>query len=542
MMTSFLIIPSLVSPSNMNFGEELFVSRPGFFFVSHVDATRRDATRRRRIRDARTERFHLSPRLASPRLASPETRARGIIVRGIFCVDSFIHLVLNAELSIDRSIGDARTNERGARAMGSSSSASDASVSSLAIRAVSGDIVSRYGAAEATLGSMTRAWARGGSSDGTTTTKTTKGTVEETKTSARETLKTISNTMFASEVTQGVREVAAAERAAKSKKTKTQTKTKTTTAVATTQVLPSAKKTMKKETKKVVEVKDVAVNAKKTKAMTPTKEEAPARGVEAKVETKAEAKTKTSKARGAAASTAVPGDANPAIEIVKFVLPAICGWLARQRSVSALKKKLEDMTMKKVANATEANKLRREIVDLRDELKRASSAFEDAQESAETMMARKTAGKEIKMKQMALDHAEQLRKERAECFEEVRAAKALEVGARWREEACRKMKNRAIEEAAALEKKVAELEKKLKDMQEDKRKETQEKIKGTVLNAVKSFQSFGRRSSANKEPVVEETPAAAAPKEEETAPVENAPPVVVSPNKSKNKKKSRTKN
>ena len=429
--------------------------------------------------------------------------------------------------------------------MGSSSNASDASVSSLAIRAVSGEIVSRYGAAEATLGSMTRAWARGGSSDGTPTTKTTKGTTEETKTSAKETLKTISNTMFTSEVTQGVREMAAAERAARAKKTKTETKT--TTAVATAQVLPSAKKTMKKETKMVVEVKNVApvaVNAKKTKAMTPTKEEAPARGVEAKVEAKAKAKTKTKtrKARGAAASTAATGDANPAIEIVKFVLPAICGWIARQRSVSALKKKLEDMTMKKVANATEANKLRREIVDLRDELKRASSAFEDVQESAEAMMTRKTAGKEIKMKQMALDHAEQLRKERAECFEEVRAAKALEVGARWREEACRKMKNRAIEEAAALEKKVAELEKKLKDMQEDKRKETQEKIKGTVLNAVKSFQSFGRRSSANKEPVVEDAPAAAAPKEEENAPVENAPPVVVSPNKSEKKKNSKTKN
>jgi len=115
MMTSFLIIPSLVSPSNMNFGEELFVSRPGFFFVSHVDATRRDATRRRRIRDARTERFHLSPRLASPRLASPETRARGIIVRGIFCVDSFIHLVLNAELSNDRLETRERTNEGRAR-------------------------------------------------------------------------------------------------------------------------------------------------------------------------------------------------------------------------------------------------------------------------------------------------------------------------------------------------------------------------------------------------------------------------------------------
>ena len=427
--------------------------------------------------------------------------------------------------------------------MGSSSNASDASVSSLAIRAVSGEIVSRYGAAEATLGSMTRAWARGGSSDGTPTTKTTKDTTEERKTSAKETLKTISNTMFTSEVTQGVREMAAAERAARAKKTKTETKT--TTAFATTQVLLSAKKTMKKETKMVVEVKNVApvaVNAKKTKAMTPTKEEAPARGVEAKVEAKAKTKTKTRKARGAAASTAATGDANPAIEIVKFVLPAICGWIARQRSVSALKKKLEDMTMKKVANATEANKLRREIVDLRDELKRASSAFEDVQESAEAMMTRKTAGKEIKMKQMALDHAEQLRKERAECFEEVRAAKALEVGARWREEACRKMKNRAIEEAAALEKKVAELEKKLKEMQEDKRKETQEKIKGTVLNAVKSFQSFGRRSSANKEPVVEDAPAAAAPKEEENAPVENAPPVVVSPNKSEKKKNSKTKN
>ena len=95
--------------------------------------------------------------------------------------------------------------------MGSSSNASDASVSSLAIRAVSGEIVSRYGAAEATLGSMTRAWARGGSSDGTPTTKTTKDTTEETKTSAKETLKTISNTMFTSEVTQGVREMAAAE-------------------------------------------------------------------------------------------------------------------------------------------------------------------------------------------------------------------------------------------------------------------------------------------------------------------------------------------
>ena len=108
------------------------------------------------------------------------------------------------------------------------------------------------------------------------------------------------------------------------------------------------------------------------------------------------------------------------------------------------------------------------------------------------------------MKQMAVDHAEQLRKERAECLEEVRAAKALEIGARWREEACRRMKNRAVEEAAALEKKVAELEKKLKDAQDDKRKDLQDKVKGTVLNAVRSFQSFGRRSGANKAPVIED--------------------------------------
>ena len=85
-----------------------FSTRLFFCVTRRRDATRRDA--RRRIRDARTERFHLSPRLASP-----ETRARGIIVRGIFCVDSFIHLVLNAELSNDRLETRERTNEGRAR-------------------------------------------------------------------------------------------------------------------------------------------------------------------------------------------------------------------------------------------------------------------------------------------------------------------------------------------------------------------------------------------------------------------------------------------
>ena len=376
----------------------------------------------------------------------------------------------------------------------------------MAIRAVGGDIASRYGAAQATLGSMTREWARGGgtSDDAETTKRTTTTTTKRkaTTTSSRETLKTISNTMFTSEVARGAREVAAAERAAKANavdaKTTTTKKARETKVAKTATgkggkgsapVAVSEKKTNKGGATKKTDVKEA-----KVKQQEKTKKDAP------RAPSTPKTKAKVNAPRVSVASS----ETNPAIEIAKFVLPAICGWIARQRSVSALKQKLEEMTLKKVASANEANKLRRDMVELRDELKRAEFAADDAQQSSEAMMARKTAGKEVKMKQMAVDHAEQLRKERAECLEEVRAAKALEIGARWREEACRRMKNRAVEEAAALEKKVAELEKKLKDAQDDKRKDLQDKVKGTVLNAVRSFQSFGRRSGANKAPVIED--------------------------------------
>ena len=84
-----------------------FSTRLFFCVTRRRDATRRDATQ------AHTRRAHRTfPSIASPRLTRD---ARGIIVRGIFCVDSFIHLVLNAELSIDRLETRERTNEGRAR-------------------------------------------------------------------------------------------------------------------------------------------------------------------------------------------------------------------------------------------------------------------------------------------------------------------------------------------------------------------------------------------------------------------------------------------
>ena len=238
------------------------------------------------------------------------------------------------------------------------------------------------------------------------------------------------------------------------------------------------------------------------------------------------------------------GALNFVVEIGKFVLPAVCAWLSRQKkldeqveTITSLGQQLEEVTLKKVANATEAHKLRREIVELRDALKLADSAADDAQRASNAMMVRKTAGKEVKMKKMAIDHAEQLGRERAECAEAIRNAKALEIGARWREEACRQMKNRALAEAAELEKKVAELEKKIKEIEEAKNKDAPENAnvvqnvvqgaQGVMLNALRSVKSIGRRNSVEVAPTDGAAVDPTAPAD--VAPVEAPVPADVAP-------------
>merc|ERR1712216_682940 len=61
-----------------------------------------------------------------------------------------------------------------------------------------------------------------------------------------------------------------------------------------------------------------------------------------------------------------------------------------------------------------------------------------------------------------------VKKVRAEAAKDVSDAKALEIGARWREEACRRMKNRAVAEAETLRAQIAALEKKVDDLEATK--------------------------------------------------------------------------
>ena len=73
-------------------------------------------------------------------------------------------------------------------------------------------------------------------------------------------------------------------------------------------------------------------------------------------------------------------------------------------------------------------------------------------------MNRRNSVKEVKMKQMSVDHNGQMKKVREDAAKEIQVAKSLEVGARWRKSVCRRMKNRAEADAEGLREKINQLE------------------------------------------------------------------------------------
>ena len=198
------------------------------------------------------------------------------------------------------------------------------------------------------------------------------------------------------------------------------------------------------------------------------------------------------------------------VELAKFALPALLTWLVNRKKINELNGKLDSMTQAKVRAALEATKLRQEVVELRHDLDLAEREAEDIQKASEQFMQRRNSVKEVKMKHMAVDHNDQMRKVREDAQKEINEAKALEVGARWREEACRRMKNRAVAEAEELRKKIEELEAKIKRIEDAQREERVEAVKNTVQNAAKSFVRMASKIARKEEPKVE-APAAPAP-------------------------------
>lgn len=198
------------------------------------------------------------------------------------------------------------------------------------------------------------------------------------------------------------------------------------------------------------------------------------------------------------------------VELAKFALPALLTWLVNRKKIKELNGKLDSMTQAKVRAALEATKLRQEVVELRHDLDLAEREAEDIQKASEQFMQRRNSVKEVKMKHMAVDHNDQMRKVREDAQKEINEAKALEVGARWREEACRRMKNRAVAEAEELRKKIEELEAKIKRIEDAQREERVEAVKNTVQNAAKSFVRMASKIARKEEPKVE-APAAPAP-------------------------------
>ena len=142
------------------------------------------------------------------------------------------------------------------------------------------------------------------------------------------------------------------------------------------------------------------------------------------------------------------------MEIGKFALPAVIAWFARQPTINELRLNLEAMTAAKARADEEASKIRAKLVELRNKLALAEKAVADQKTAAETLMNRRNSVKEVKMKQMSVDHNGQMKKVREDAAKEIQVAKSLEVGARWREEACRRMKNRAEADAEGLREKL----------------------------------------------------------------------------------------
>lgn len=444
----------------------------------------------------------------------------------------------------------------------------DVSLVALATRAVTNDARSRYEGAKATLGSMTGAWDvkddEGGKKRAARGTRRADETsaymlprerrhapVKATKTndrgpSALETLRERSRTLTtdldealtaASEATADRRRSAEDLRASGSRRgASLAEKSALKDAEEALRHAEAAERRVKSEAERRVKLaEDKARKEQKDKE---AKERASAAAATVKeTKTKPADKAKTSSSKKSASSpqlTKLKNNPNAVVEVCKFVVPALFAWIIRQPRINQLKKrnkelqsKFQSSTLNKNASNIDASKLRQQVVELREERDAALREAQDSRDAAESVMQRRKQHKEVTIKKMAADHSAQLKKVREETAKEIKEAKALEVGARWRENACRRLKNQAEARASELEKKIEELERKINAL-ENVKKAAQNVGQG-VQNAAKGAVELFRRGSMRI------TGGNAAPAgAQESMPIEND-----APSSSENNKKGR---
>ena len=433
----------------------------------------------------------------------------------------------------------------------------DVSLVELAARATAGSARSRYDAARATLGMMTGEWdarTRAGGKKTTTARErrraTTRGNAARREGGKRnangdsglgpnpyETLrKKSSAVLFENEVASSAREVATARRRAAEELRASGSKRDATKEER--EALMRAEESLVKAERAAREVeraaKAEAARAAKAEAAAraeaarlEAKEAAAAEKAAAKAEAAARAEAARLEAKEAAAaekaaaaasrSSATPSSSSSSskrsavrassdgratdnamgvvVEVGKFVLPAVVAWFARQPTVRKLRTDLNAMTTAKIRAALEATKLRAQLVELREKLALAEAESADVQAASEKLMTRRNSVKEVKCKQMAVDHVNLVKKVRAEAAKDVSDAKALEIGARWREEACRRMKNRAVAEAETLRAQIRALEKKVDDLEHKRHAENVEAVKNTVVGGFDKIKSLAKHAS-----------------------------------------------
>ena len=401
-----------------------------------------------------------------------------------------------------------------------STSDEDASLVTLAARATAGSARSRYDAARATLGMMTGEWdarTRAGGKKTTTARErrraTTRGNAarrEGGKGSANgdtglgpnpyETLrKKSSAVLFENEVASSAREVATARRRAAEELRASGSKRDATKEER--EALMRAEESLVKAERAAREVERAAKAEAARAAKAEAKEAAAAEKAAAAASrssatpSSSSSSSKRSAVRASSDGRATGNAMGVVVEVGKFVLPAVVAWFARQPTVRKLRTDLNAMTTAKIRAALEATKLRAQLVELREKLALAEAESADVQAASEKLMTRRNSVKEVKCKQMAVDHVNLVKKVRAEAAKDVSDAKALEIGARWREEACRRMKNRAVAEAETLRAQIAALEKKVDDLEHKRHAENVEAVKNTVVGGFDKIKSLAKHAS-----------------------------------------------
>ena len=393
-----------------------------------------------------------------------------------------------------------------------STSDEDASLVTLAARATAGSARSRYDAARATLGMMTGEWdarTRAGGKKTTTARErrraTTRGNAarrEGGKGNANgdsglgpnpyETLrKKSSAVLFENEVASSAREVATARRRAAEELRASGSKRDATKEER--EALMRAEESLVKAERAAREVERAAKAEAKEAAA--AEKAAAAASRSSATPSSSSSSSKRSAVRASSDGRATDNAMGVVVEVGKFVLPAVVAWFARQPTVRKLRTDLNAMTTAKIRAALEATKLRAQLVELREKLALAEAESADVQAASEKLMTRRNSVKEVKCKQMAVDHVNLVKKVRAEAAKDVSDAKALEIGARWREEACRRMKNRAVAEAETLRAQIAALEKKVDDLEHKRHAENVEAVKNTVVGGFDKIKSLAKHAS-----------------------------------------------